>query len=94
MADVLIRGIEMPPNVEGCEVILRIQPNGEVLDIHKIHTGVTAIPLPERHGRLKDSDEIISAIKGKFDKHECSMHESCYRCWLDWLKQEARNDTL
>ena len=59
MADVLIRGIEMPCNAEGCEVIIRIQPNGEVLDAHKIHIGATAIPLPEGYGRLIDADALI-----------------------------------
>ena len=29
---------------------------------------------------------------GEFDKHKCYMHESCYNCWLDWLKKEADND--
>lgn len=59
MADILIRGIEMPCNAEGCEVIIRIQPNGEVLDAHKIHIGATAIPLPEEYGRLIDADALI-----------------------------------
>lgn len=59
MADILIRGIEMPDNVEGCEVIIRIQPNGEVLSAHKFHIGATAIPLPEGHGRLGDLDALM-----------------------------------
>lgn len=59
MADILIRGIEMPDNVEGCEVIIRIQPNGEVLNAHKFHIGATAIPLPEGHGRLGDLDALM-----------------------------------
>lgn len=58
MADILIRGIEMPDNVEGCEVIIRIQPNGEVLNAHKFHIGATAIPLPEGHGDLIDRDAL------------------------------------
>jgi hypothetical protein len=59
MADILIRGIKMPCNVEGCEVIIRIQPNGEVLDAHKIHIGATAIPLPEGHGELIERNTVI-----------------------------------
>lgn len=62
MVDVLIRGIEMPCNAEGCEVIIRIQPNGEVLDAHKIHIGATAIPLPDEYGRLGDLDALENEL--------------------------------
>lgn len=26
---------------------------------------------------------------GEYDKHKCLVHESCYHCWIDWLKQEV-----
>lgn len=70
MADILIRGIEMPDNVEGCEVIIRIQPNDEVLSAHKFHIGATAIPLPEGHGRLGDLDALINELHNLLDKRE------------------------
>ena len=60
---VYIKGIEMPKNYEGCEVIIRIQPNGEVLDLHGIHIGATAIPVPP-HGRLIDADEFLKRAFG------------------------------
>ena len=24
--------------------------------------------------------------------HECAVDKSCEKCWLDWLKQEAKDD--
>ena len=54
---ILIKGMEMPPNAEGCEVIIRIQPNGEVLDLHGFHIGATAIPVPD-HGGLFDVNQF------------------------------------
>lgn len=66
MADVLIRGIRMPCNAEGCEVIIRIQPNGEVLDAHKIHIGATAIQLQEGHGRLIDAYRLGVVLSKNF----------------------------
>lgn len=73
MADILIRGI--PYNIgidisEEYEVILRIQPNGDVLDAHKIHIGATALPLPEGHGGLYDRDALINELQNLFDKRE------------------------
>lgn len=81
MADVLIRGIEMPCDVEGCEVIIRIQPNGEVLDAHKIHIGATAIPLPEGHGRLIDADALAAQFKKQI-VNEDDLMELCKRAGL------------
>lgn len=61
MAGIYIPGIEMPKNEDGCEVIIRIQPNGEVFDAGKIHLGLTAIPVPD-HGRLVDADALITTF--------------------------------
>ena len=47
----------MPKNYEGCEVIIRIQPNGEVLDLHGFHIGATAIEVPP-HGDLIDRNAL------------------------------------
>lgn len=79
MADILIRGIEMPDNVEGCEVILRIQPNGEVLDIHKIHIGITAIPLPKGHGNLIDINAPIRVAYYDGTIHETTPSRLLYK---------------
>lgn len=32
---------------------------------------------------------LIGCPAGEFYKHKCHMHESCYHCWLDRLKQEV-----
>lgn len=39
---ILLKGIEMPPDEEGCEVIIRIQPDGTILDAHGVHLDATA----------------------------------------------------
>ena len=59
---VYIKGMEMPTNAEGCEVIIRIQPNGEVLDLHGFHIGATAIPVPD-HGDLIERDSLPWYLK-------------------------------
>jgi len=58
MAGVYISGIEMPINVDGCEVIIRIQPDGEVLDLHGFHIGATAIPVPD-HSDLIERNAVL-----------------------------------
>ena len=55
MSGIYIPKIHLPENAEGCEVIIRIQPDGEVLNLQKIHLGIKAVPVPD-HGRLIDAD--------------------------------------
>lgn len=55
MSGIYISNLKMPDNAEGCEVIIRIQPNGEVLDAQRFHLGMRAVPVPD-HGRLIDAD--------------------------------------
>ena len=73
----LIKGMEMPKN--GNETILRIQPDGTVLDQYGHHLLLAAAPVPP-HGRLIDADAyefpgdlkyeptIIPASGGKEDE--------------------------
>lgn len=61
MADILIRGFEMPTDAS---LWLLIRPDGTV---HKLKVGGkhgepqqgVAVPLPEGHGRLIDADTLI-----------------------------------
>lgn len=62
---IYIPGMELPPNVEGCEIIIRIQPDGTVLNAEKIHLGMKAIEVPE-HGRLGDLDAFFDEILGAY----------------------------
>ena len=52
---VYIKGIDMPLHQEGCETIIRIQPDGTVLNLQGIHLYATAMQVPP-HGRLIDAD--------------------------------------
>lgn len=57
MADILIRGMEMPKSCDDCFLPLRYCPyameeNGEC----------PIVPIPEGHGRLGDLDELMNNI--------------------------------
>lgn len=52
-----IEKTELPKG--GNETIIRILPNGEILDQYGHHLGVSALPVPP-HGRLIDADELIN----------------------------------
>lgn len=52
---VLIKGMKMPEN--GNETIIRIQPNGTILDQYGHHLIIKAVPVPP-HGRLIDVDKL------------------------------------
>lgn len=53
---VYIPGMEMPTKEN--ETIIRIQPDGTVLDQYGHHLAITAIHVPE-HGRLIDADAML-----------------------------------
>lgn len=73
MADILIRGMEMPKGDEA--KLIAIWPSGDVSSIFLYNenrdlgfalpskTPVIAIALPEGHGRLVDADEVMLKVK-------------------------------
>ena len=52
----------MPPKAEGCEVIVRIQPDGTVLDVAGIRLYAKAVELPP-HGDLIDAQEQMRLMQ-------------------------------
>lgn len=64
----LIKGIDMPPDIEGAEVIIHIKPDGTVFDMRGVHLQAQAVELSTPHGRLKDEkwikEYITDTIKG------------------------------
>lgn len=54
---VYIKGMEMPK--EGNETILRLMPDGTVLDQYGHHLALKAVPVPP-HGRLIDADALAN----------------------------------
>ena len=54
---ILIEGVKMPPKGEGNEVIIRIQPDGTVLNAEGFYISAKAKELPP-HGRLIDADAL------------------------------------
>lgn len=64
---VLITGVNMPSFGEGNELIVRVLPNGTVLDEHGIYLNAKAIPVPP-HGRLIDADQFHKDNKEYWDR--------------------------
>lgn len=57
-----IEKMELPKG--GNETIIRILPNGEILDQYGHHLGLSALSVPP-HGELKDADAIRADIDEK-----------------------------
>lgn len=53
---IYLPNMEMPK--DGNETIIRIQPDGTVLDQYRHHLAITAVPV-QPHGRLIDADEFF-----------------------------------
>lgn len=60
MADILIRGMEMPKEVPVWGAIF---PSGDVYVMDQNWKGFKAVPLPEGHGRLGDLDALYEVAK-------------------------------
>jgi hypothetical protein len=65
---IYIKGMGMPK--DGNETIIRIQPDGTVLDQYGHHLAITALPVPE-HGDLVDR-------KVAFDYWLCAANDFCW----------------
>ena len=72
---ILIRGMGMPTN--GNETIIRIQPDGTVLDQYGHYLAITAISIPP-HGRLGDLDELHKEAVRRSEK--AGTYDSWYNC--------------
>ena len=69
---IYIKGMEMPTKEN--ETIIRIQPDGTVLDQYGHYLAITAIPVPP-HGDLVDVARILSACKdetGRYISYEAA----------------------
>ena len=61
---VYIDGLEMPK--EGNETIIRIQPDGVVLDQYGHHLDLTAIAVPKHDGPLISALEVINSFPDEY----------------------------
>ena len=52
----IIKNMKMP--TDGNETIIRIQPDGTVLDQYGHHLAITAVPVPP-HGRLIEESKVL-----------------------------------
>lgn len=77
MADLIIRGMEMPTNRD---VTIRIDPNGEVYVYGTYPTLLLrAVPLPEKHGRLIDAGAFNDYMQNRYDNNEITNSD-----WIDF----------
>lgn len=81
MADIVIRGMEMPKDEP---LTITITPEGKVFRAFIPGSYSEVIPLPEGHGRLVDEDEVKTRMTRKMDacKHN-SVDELTYAVCID-----------
>lgn len=73
---ILIKGMDIPK--AGNETIIRIHPDGTILDQYGHHLAITAVPVPP-HGRLIDLDALFDNARKRMqdegmDEDELTAH--------------------
>lgn len=83
MADILIRGMEMPKDNNAISII--IFSNGKVSQAHdkKYAEYAEAVPLPEGHGDLVDVKELLN------DKEGLQLFKGDFRLAFDRIIERA-----
>ena len=87
MADILIRGVSMPPSCAvcrwNCDMLLSGDLNGFAEGAYTRHEACPLIALPEGHGRLIDANTVIedwgfgtSCNTCKRDAYQCQYHQT------------------
>ena len=89
MADILIKGLALPPKGDTYGLHLSIFPNGEVYVEYDEQPTATAIELPQ-HGRLIDVDSLIKEFR-KWAKASVRRSNTETACLLEEL---AKLDTI
>ena len=82
---VIVNGVEMPKDCDSCWLPERICNLWLATDLNKRHSGCPLRPLPEKHGRLGDLDELQSSLRESVD--ECKK-------WIKELEKIGDNETL
>ena len=84
MADILIRGMEIPKNCSSCKIIcwnyLEYGINGILAKLSTSESrdpNCPLVPLPEGHGRMIDADALVSKYTEEVNKLEewAKIHE-------------------
>jgi len=63
---IYISGLELPDEGFGNETIIRIQPDGTVLDQYGHYLGLNAIPVPKHNGPLISALEVINSFPDEY----------------------------
>lgn len=90
MADILIRGMEMP---EGNDILVFDVWHGKVYARSTANTGTRryeVVPIPEGHGDLMDKAVFEVDIRGRYC-HGCDKSNGlkCKACWVDDMLGEV-----
>lgn len=78
---IYLPNMEMP--IDGNETIIRIQPDGTVLDQYGHHLVITAVPVPQ-HGRLGDLDALFDFVLNIYKNAQGDARKA-YRDVLDTI---------
>lgn len=91
MADILIRGMEMPKNEP---LTITITPEGKVFRAFIPGSYGEAVPLPEGRGRLIDADELMEYIKNH--EYELKSRMGCVGkgMFTYQIQEYANNHTI
>lgn len=84
----ILKGIDLPKG-DTAEVIIRIQPNGEVRDSHGILLDVETIQIPKGHGRLIDRSVLLEEYQNLCNGllcRDCPFFNERNRCNIEeWI---------
>lgn len=89
---VLITGVNMPSFGEGNELIVRVLPNGAVLDKHGIYLNAKAVPVPP-HGRLIDADALRQSMYHEAFETDSPLQKWDSGCWIRYKMFERMEET-
>lgn len=102
MADILIRGMEMPATCWDCKLKVGFSACGLVTDhkdggfFYRVHNGnprpdwCPLVPLPEGHGDLMDKAAFEADVRKRYC-HGCDNANGlkCRACWVDDMLGEV-----
>lgn len=88
---VLITGVNMPSFGEGNELIVRVLPNGAVLDEHGIYLNAKAAPVPP-HGRLIDADALRQTMYHEAFETDSPLQKWDSGCWIRYKMFERMEE--
>lgn len=90
MADILIRGMEMPKHCIDCPLMVdrfdtdacalqSEEANEAIENWEDMRRGCPIVPLPKKHGRLIDAEAYVDYMQNRYDNNEITNGD-----WIDF----------